>query len=411
MNHSTQHDVQQTITWFGLDPLISNIIILLTEFTAVTLISILSFYILRYYEKKIIAKGKSSFITCMERHAFFRWLSCLLPVLVFYFGIELIANYSTVSFLPTIIHSIQIILIAYSIVISAIALAAMLNAIEAYYKYFSIANQFPIKSYIQVIKIIIYIFSGILVVSTLLNKSPIYFLTGIGALTAVLLLIFRDSILGFVASIQLTAYDMIRIGDWIEVPNFGVNGTVLDMSLNTIKVQNFDKTIITIPSYSLLSNSVKNWRGMSDAGGRRIKRSVFIDVNSIQFCTPDLVNHVMEISDLQEKIIEKQKSFFKQNRLKGIENFMPQYSNGMTNLSLFRVYLDAYLKQHPKTHQGMTLLVRQLQDEGAGIPLEIYMFSNDIDWANYEALQSDIMNHIYAMLPLFQLRVFQYLTR
>jgi miniconductance mechanosensitive channel len=222
-------------------------------------------------------------------------------------------------------------------------------------------------------------------VSLLLNKSPIVFLTGLGALSAVLMLVFKDTILGFVTNIQVAALDLIRVGDWITIPSAGVDGDVMDVSINTVKIRNFDKTISTLPTYTLINNSVQNWRGMTETGGRRIKRSISIDINTIKFCDAELINKL--------KNEEYLKDF--------------DFSKKPTNVTVFRTYMESYLRQHPKIHLGLTFLVRELQPTETGLPVELYIFTNDTNWVNYEGIQADIFDYAFASLPIFDLRAFQ----
>jgi miniconductance mechanosensitive channel len=241
----------------------------------------------------------------------------------------------------------------------------------------------------------------------LFGKNPGFFLGGLGAFTAVIMLIFKDSILGFVAGIQLTRNDMVRIGDWIEMPKYNADGDVIDVSLNTVKVQNWDKTIATIPTYVLMTDSFRNWRGMADSGGRRIKRALYIDMNSIKFCTEQMLDRFARFEFIRDYIDRKRKEVADYN----VENHVDdsQLVNGrrLTNVGTFRAYVEAYLRNHPKVHQDMTFLIRQLAPTEHGLPLEIYVFSNDQVWANYEAIQSDIFDHVLAVVPQFDLRVFQ----
>lgn len=270
----------------------------------------------------------------------------------------------------------------------AFVLSAFLNCLNDRYSQMIISKSKPIKSYLQITKIIIFSITSVLVASILFNKSPTYFFAGAGATTAFLALIFKDSLLGFIASIQLAAYDMVRIGDWIEMPNFGADGEVMEISLNTVKVQNFDKTIVTIPSYALLTSGLKNWRGMHESGGRRVKRGIIIDINSIKMSDQHLFDQLRDVNPIMNTII--------------------QQTNPSTNIGLFRFYLENYLKQHPGVHKDMKILIRQTQGTPTGLPLELYFFTNETDSEKYEAIQSDIIEHVYAIMPRFDLRVFQY---
>ncbi len=298
----------------------------------------------------------------------------------------------------------------YMLIIGILVVSAFLDAVSDVYQKFEVSKRVPIRTYIQVIKIGVTVAALIFALSIVMDKEPWVFLSGIGALTAVLLLVFKDTILGFIASIQLVAHDMLRPGDWIEMPNFGADGDVTEITLNTVKVQNWDKTITTIPTYALISDSFKNWRGMSESGGRRIKRSIHIDVNSIQFSTPEMIEEFSKIELLRNYIERKQQELSDHNRRKGIDESVLVNGRRMTNVGTFRAYLIEYLRRHPKIHNEMTFLVRQLQPTDKGLPIEIYVFSNDQRWVQYEDVQADIFDHIFAALPEFGLRPFQSAT-
>ena len=298
----------------------------------------------------------------------------------------------------------------YMLIIGIWVISALLDAISDVYQKFEVSKRVPIRTYIQVLKIGATAAALIFTLSIVMDKEPWVFLSGIGALTAVLLLVFKDTILGFIASIQLVAHDMLRPGDWIEMPNYGADGDVTEITLNTVKVQNWDKTITTIPTYALISDSFKNWRGMSESGGRRIKRSVHIDVNSIQFSTPEMIEKFSKIELLRDYIERKQQELSDHNRRKGIDESVLVNGRRMTNVGTFRAYLIEYLRRHPKIHNEMTFLVRQLQPTDKGLPIEIYVFSNDQRWVQYEDIQADIFDHIFAALPEFGLRPFQSTT-
>ncbi|MCP4002729.1 MAG: mechanosensitive ion channel [bacterium] len=280
------------------------------------------------------------------------------------------------------------------------------SGIEIYQRS-EVSREKPMRGYVQVVQIFLYLVGGIFMLSTLLDKQPWGLLTGLGAMSAVLLLVFRDSILGFVASIQLASNNMISRGDWIEMPSYGADGDVIDISLHTVKVQNWDKTITTIPTYALISNSFKNWRGMSESNGRRIKRSVNIDLGTIRFCDDEMLERFAKIEYLGEYLDEKRSELSRHNE--AIEVDLDELANGrrLTNVGTFRAYVERYLRAHPKIHMGMTFLVRQLAPDEKGLPIEIYVFSNDQDWGNYEAIQADIFDHILAAIPQFDLRVYQ----
>jgi len=332
----------------------------------------------------------------------FRYLAHLVPATLFYsFGPMILDKH------PVSAAAIQHVASLYIILVLLFAVNATLNAGLAIYQQFPISQRFPLKGFVQAFKIILFLAGGILVLSILTGKSPLVFFSGLGAMTAVVMLIFKDAILGFVAGIQLTANNMVRKGDWIEMPQFGADGDVLDVSLTTVKVQNWDKTITSIPAYALISHSFKNWRGMQESGGRRIKRAIYIDMNSIRFCDDEMLQRFFRIHLIRDYLERKQADLVKYNQSQGIDPSCPVNGRRLTNIGTFRAYVEAYLKHHPKIHQGMTFLVRQLNPGENGLPLEIYVFSNDQVWANYEAIQSDIFDHLLAALPEFDLHVFQ----
>ena len=284
---------------------------------------------------------------------------------------------------------------------------ALLDAGSDIYSSHERAREAPITGYIQVGKIALYLVGAIFLIATVLEREPWGLLTGLGAMGAVLLLVFRDSILGLVASVQLSSYDMIHLGDWIEMPAYGADGDVIDISLHTIKVQNWDKTISTIPTQSLISQSFKNWRGMEESGGRRIKRALNIDMSTIEFCDAELLERFDSFEYLKSYLATKRKEVDEYNKAAGIDTSRLINGRRLTNLGTFRAYVEEYLRRHPKIHQDMTFLVRQLAPTEQGLPIEIYVFSNDQVWASYEALQADIFDHILAVVPQFNLRVYQ----
>lgn len=285
--------------------------------------------------------------------------------------------------------------------------SAFLNAANDIYNTTPFAQNRPIKGYLQLIKILIYFLSGILVIATLLERDPTALIAGLGAMAAVLLLVFKDTILGFVASIQLSANEMVKIGDWIEMPGHRADGTVIDITLNTVKVQNWDRTITTIPTYALVSESFNNWKGMEASGGRRIKRSVYIDVNSIHFVDTDLLGKFDRFELLRDYVRAKEEEIRNHNKSHNIADEDVISGRKQTNIGIFRKYLELYLRNNPKIRKDMTFLVRQLQPTEKGLPIEIYVFSADTAWTYYENIQSDLFDHILAVIPEFGLKVFQ----
>jgi miniconductance mechanosensitive channel len=332
----------------------------------------------------------------------FNRLSHLAPSLVIYAFAEL-----AFPDIVSVQNAIRRVAVAYMIIVTAIVIDAFLNAVVAIYGTSSVAKSRPIKSYVQVAKIFVYLITIVLVITTLLDRSPWAFLSGLGALTAVIMLLFKDTILGFVASIQLVSYDMVRQGDWIEMPKYGADGDVIDVTLNTVKVQNWDKTISTIPTYALVSDTFRNWRGMKESGGRRIKRAIVIDLNTIHFCSEEMLDRFEKVRLISDYIKQKRVELKAHNEKYSIGSDVAVNVRRLTNIGTFRAYVVAYLKQHPKVHQNMTFMVRQLPPSEKGLPMEIYVFSNDQAWVNYEGIQADIFDHLLAVVPEFGLRVYQ----
>jgi miniconductance mechanosensitive channel len=293
------------------------------------------------------------------------------------------------------------------VIVILLVIDAVLNALHEVYMRLPIAEGRSIKGYIQVVKIVFYFIAIILLISIFSGKAPKTLIASLGALAAVLLLVFKDTILGFVASIQLSANKMASIGDWISMPKYNADGTVIDISLNTVKVQNWDKTIATIPTYALVSESFNNWKGMEESGGRRIKRSINIDMKSVRFLDREQIEKFRNYHLLKDYINTREKEIEEYNKSLRLNSSMVTNGRKMTNLGTFRKYLENYLLNHPKIHNDMTFLVRHLQPTERGLPVEIYVFSNDQEWANYEAIQADIFDHILAIMPEFDLRVFQ----
>ncbi len=293
------------------------------------------------------------------------------------------------------------------VIIGLLVLNSLIAIVDERYKRHQHFKQYPITTLLQSAKLVFIVVAGLWTLTIVLGTSPLTLLAGMGAVSAVFLLVFKDTILGFVAGIQLAANDMVRPGDWIEMPAGQANGDVIDVTLTTVKVRNFDNTISMVPSYQLISDSFKNWRGMSDSGGRRIKRSIYIDVNSICFCSSEMIEKLSRIDHLKEYLKSKQAELGIYNREHGVDDAQPINGRWMTNLGTFRAYLIAYLQNHPYLSDGMTLMVRQLPPNEYGLPLEIYVFTNDTEWVHYEAIQSDIFDHIFAVIGEFGLRPFQ----
>ena len=347
---------------------------------------------------KIILKSRNQWDNIIFNKRLIDTLSLLIPIMIIYLLLPLFPGDKVIY---------QRLLLSLSLLIILLSVGSLLTSINQIYNKKIISKKHPIKSYIQIVKLIIYTFGGLVSISIIMGKSPTVLISSLGAMTAVLLLIFRDTILSFVASLQITSNNLLKVGDWIEVPSFKADGDVIDIALHTVKIQNWDKTYTVIPTHKLIESSFKNWRGMSQSGGRRVKRSIYIDMSSIKFYNSNDIEQMKKISVLKKYIeskIEELNIFneTKEMNLKTIVN-----GRRMTNIGTFRAYIELYLKSKLEVHDKMTLLVRQLKPTNNGLPIEIYCFINDIEWKSYEGIQADIFDHILAVIPEFGLKVFQ----
>lgn len=387
---------------FEIDPILAGYLSIIIMILFIAIICVVAHFITR----KVVIRV----ITHIVKNNKFTWDKILLERRVFHklshFVPAIIIYYFSSTF-PSYQNLIEKSAIAYLIIMGLMVMNNVLNSINDIYQTYEISKIRPIKGYIQVVNIIVITLGVILVIANLVGKSPLVFLSGIGALSAVLMLVFKDSLLGLVAGIQLASNDMVRVGDWIEMPKYGADGDIIDISLNTVKVQNWDKTITMIPSYALISDSFINWRGMQTSGGRRIKRSLFIDTNSISFCTEEMIKEFTSIDFLSDYIIAREHEITEYNTKNDINLSNPVNGRALTNIGVFRAYINNYIQHHPGINQEMTLLVRQLAPTEHGLPLEIYAFSNDIRWAVYESIQADIFDHLFAVAQEFGLRLFQ----
>lgn len=332
----------------------------------------------------IIEKLPKKWSKLMLKGALFKRLGLLLPGMVVYALIPaFFAN------LPHLMQYVQRGIEAYLIMIAMLVINELLHSVYAIYQTFEVSKEKPIKGLLQIFKLLVFGLGAILMISRILGQSPSLLLGSLGALTAVLMLVFKDPLLGFVGGFQLAANEMVRVGDWIEMPKHDANGDVIDISLTSVKVRNFDKTITSIPTYALTSDSFKNWRGMFESGGRRIKRSILIDQLTIKFCDAVIYERFKENKFLKEYIAA--------NDIQEI-----------TNLGLLRVYITRYLEDHDGIHkEGMLFLIRHLEPTENGLPLQIYVFTKDTKWRLHEEVQAEIFEHIIAMMPLFDLKIFQ----
>ncbi|MEQ9825097.1 MAG: mechanosensitive ion channel domain-containing protein [Puniceicoccaceae bacterium] len=355
--------------------------------------------------QKLTAKTRFRWDDVLTRHGCFTWAVNLGISVAFILLSQVFFGNMNVGGVP-LGQLITTVCNLYFIVTLLLLVDSLLNAGMGFYGLLPISKDIEIKGFVQAVKLVVFLVGAIFFLSVLLGKTPVYFLSGIGALTAVLLLIFKDAILGLVAGIQISVNRTVRVGDWIEMPAHGADGDVTDISLTTVKIQNWDKTITSIPTYDLIQKSFKNWRGMREVGGRRIKRSLMIDLSTVRFADREMIDHFRSITLIRDYVDQKIAEIDAFNKENGIMDF-PRNGRSLTNIGTFRAYCVAYLKANPQIHDKLTFLVRQLAPTSKGLPIEIYVFSKDTNWVNYEAIQSDIFDHLFAILPEFRLAAFQ----
>jgi len=351
----------------------------------------------------VFRRSKNQFDDLLIKHRLFRRISYLIPTFILYYFIQ-----DSIFATPVLVGVIRRILEVTFVLIIVLIVDSILSSLNDYYERFEFSKDHPIKSLVQIIKIILYLFGSLFAIATLLHRDLNSLFIGLGTLSAVLMLVFRDPILGFVGGLQLIFNKMIRIGDWISMPQYNADGTVLEITLTTVKVQNWDKTIVTIPTYSLISNSFQNWRGMEDSGGRRIKRAVYIDMDSVHFVSEEELVKFRKIKMLRPYLEKKEKEIEVYNKKFNMDPEILVNGRRQTNLGIFRAYLKAYLTNRDDIRNDMTFLVRHLPPSEKGIPIEIYVFTNTTDWAAYEDIQADIFDLMLAVLPEFGLRVYQF---
>ena len=382
----------------GFNNLIQNDLIFISIILCLSIISyLITKFILLNIASRFFRKTSTQIDDILIDNGFLSRLSYSIPLIVIYYmigykfgNIDLISRFIYASFSIigiSVIHSI-------------------LSSVNEIYSNSRFSDRLNIKSYVQILKLIVSLFGIIIIIAFLSNKSPLYLLSGLGALTAVLMLIFKDTILSFVSSIQITSSDLFKIGDWVEAPQFGADGDVIDIALHTIRIQNWDKTITTIPTHKLIDSSFKNWRGMNDSGGRRIKRSINIDLNSVKFCDSNMIERYKKINFLSDYINSKNTEIKNFNETKNISDSILN-GRALTNIGTYRAYIQQYLRNNSNIHPDMTFLVRQLSPGNNGVPLEVYVFSNNINWVEYESIQSDIFDHLIASVKEFDLDLFQ----
>lgn len=350
----------------------------------------------------IVQRTANRWDDALLAHRVFHRISYVFPYVVIQCGIGLIPD------LPArVALVIGNLALAMAMFHAAAAFVGLLDASQEVYARTEHARTRSIKGYVQLGKLAMYVIGAIAIVAALIDRSPWLLLSGLGAMSAVLLLVFKDTIMSFVASVQLTSNDMLRVGDWIEMPQVGADGDVVDIALHTVKVQNWDKTITTIPTWRMISESFRNWRGMQQAGGRRIKRTLCLDAGTIGFLDEHEIARLAKLQLLAPYLEQMQVALTESNAALGLAAATPGNTRRLTNIGTFRVYALAYLKAHPQIHPGMTCMVRAQEPSPTGIPVEIYCFTNTTVWAEYERIQGDVFDHLLAMLPEFGLQLYQ----
>ncbi|WP_317993508.1 mechanosensitive ion channel family protein [Bartonella gliris] len=380
----------------------------LLESIAWLIILILIALLVNFLARNILVHGAKRFsfflpkeTTADIEHAI-QYIAHIVAAFTLSIGIDFIPTLPTE--LSTIIGNVAN---AFIIFVVVLAISSLLNVINILYEQQPTARLKPIKGYIQIAKIALFTVAAILMVATLIDRSPLILLSGLGAMAAVLMLIFQDTLLSLIAGIQISSTDMVRVGDWIQIPSLDVDGDVIEIALHTVKVQNFDKTITTVPIRKLVTDPFKNWRGMEEAGGRRIKRSLFIDQSSIRFHTEKEQEYLSRFNLLENYFTQKIPEINEWNAQLDKNHDVLANTRRLTNIGTFRAYVFAYLKNHLNIEQNMTLMARQLPPTPNGLPLEIYCFTNTTVWLEYEQIQSDIFDHLYSILPSFGLKIFQ----
>ena len=381
-----QHPLLNSLSILGILAVLSLVAFWITEKIIIKLLT------------KMLQKTSTQMDDILIKHNVFKRLTYVVPALIFY-------NFAYAA--PQFTIMIQRASLTLMAISGLMVINSFLNALNDIYKKTKYHERLDINSYLQITKLIINILGSVVIVGIIINKDTTLLLSGLGAMTAVVMLIFKDTILSLVASVQISSNDLFKVGDWVEAPQFGADGDVVDIGLHAVKIQNWDKTISVIPTHKLIDSTFKNWRGMSESGGRRIKRSLFIDINSISLCSSETLEKYKKFELISEYIDRKQKEVSEHNQSNNIDTSELINGRRLTNIGTFRAYIEAYLKNNSLIHKEMTFLVRQLDPTEKGLPMQIYVFSNDIDWVRYEGIQSSIFDHLLAVVPEFGLRIFQ----
>jgi len=381
-----EHPLLQSISIIGILGIVSMAAYWVTKKVIISLLT------------RMFRKTRTQLDDILVNRNIFNRLAYLVPALLFY-------NFAYAA--PQFTAFIQRASLTLMAIAGLLVINSFINALRDIYQQTKYHERLDINSYLQITKLIINILGSVVIVGIIINKDTTLLLSGLGAMTAVIMLIFKDTILSLVASLQISSNDLFKVGDWVEAPQFSADGDVVDIGLHAVKIQNWDKTISVIPTHKLIDSTFKNWRGMSESGGRRIKRSLFIDMNSISFCSVETLERFKNFEILRDFIDKKQKEVTEHNETLNIDTSKAINGRRLTNIGTFRKYIEAYLRNNTNIHNELTFMVRQLDPTEKGLPIQIYVFSNDIDWIRYEEIQSDIFDHLLAVIPEFGLKIFQ----
>ena len=381
-----QHPLLNSLSILGILTILSLLAFWITEKIIITLLT------------KMFQKTSTKLDDILIKRNVFKRLTYVVPALIFY-------NFSYAA--PQFTIMIQRASLTLMAIAGLLVINSFINALRDIYKQTKYHERLDINSYLQITKLIINILGSVVIVGIIINKDTTLLLSGLGAMTAVIMLIFKDTILSLVASLQISSNDLFKVGDWVEAPQFSADGDVVDIGLHAVKIQNWDKTISVIPTHKLIDSTFKNWRGMSESGGRRIKRSLSIDMNSISLCNAETLDRFRKFELIREYVNLKQKEVVEHNKTNNIDSAELINGRCLTNIGTFRAYIEAYLRSNSQIHKDMTFLVRQLDPTETGLPIQIYVFTNDTDWVRYEGIQADIFDHLLAIIPEFGLKVFQ----
>ncbi|MEK6348514.1 MAG: mechanosensitive ion channel domain-containing protein [Burkholderia sp.] len=385
-------------SWF--EPLVGCLILV----AASCVIAAAVRFLLLRVAARFAARTPTRFDEVLFQYGAFKWLSRLVPFVVFQLGFRAVPGIP-----ESAARVVDKVVFAVLVFLATMMVSAVLSAIEHLHRTKPREHAtLSLKGAMQLIKLLMFLTAALVVIGAVTGKQIGLLLSGIGAMSAVLMLIFKDTLLGLVAGVQLSSNDMLRIGDWITMPSAGADGDVIDITLNTVKVSNFDRTIITIPTWKLITESYQNWRGMTESGGRRIKRAIFIDATSVRFLAPNEIARLEHLTLLKDYLASKRGLLDEWNGALGADGEWSGNRRQLTNLGTFRAYCDSYLQRHPRIHGGMTRMTRQLPLTAEGIPMELYCFTDTTAWLDYEAIQGDIFDHLLAVLPEFGLRVYQH---